>query len=391
MRERLAAAFVALAVAVLLLAGGLRLIALQEVLRDAALAEVRQDTSLLSAVMLERRRAREPVTEELLERLVGADMQLDFVSRDGVEMTVTGPGFEEGEGEVVTASRQSPAGTITLSTQAGSALDTFVRDPWSVVMLGLLVALLAGLAGWWMAIRLSAPFQQLAVAAAALGRGRFDLSLPRTRVPEARAISRALEVSAAQLEARVSREREFAEHASHELRTPLTSLRMELEDLTLRDDVPGDVKDAAGRCIDRVDAVNASADQLVAMTRSGALVEGAETSLEELAREVAQQWADQLAGRRTVTAAVEGDLSVRLTPGPLEQLLELLLSDVKLGRGPVRLVFVGDEGHVRARLMPADPGHRQGLEAATALARSHGGRISESAEGSDVEILLPRR
>jgi signal transduction histidine kinase len=200
-------------------------------------------------------------------------------------------------------------------------------------------------------------------------------------------------VSAAQLEARLAREREFAEHASHVLRTPLTGLRLELEDLTLRDDVPADVREAARRCIERVDAVNASAGELVALTRSAALVEGAETTVADLARQVAQQWSDQLGGRRQVTAVVEGDLSLRLTPGPMEQLLDLVLADVRRGSGPARLVFIGEAGHVRVRLAPGTmpgEGRRDGVDAAAVLAGSQGGRVTGS-DGGEVEVLLPRR
>ncbi|HRD61866.1 MAG TPA: hypothetical protein PL137_13235, partial [Nocardioides sp.] len=82
------------------------------------------------------------------------------------------------------------------------------------------------------------PFRQLAVAAGQLGRGRFDLDLPRTRIPEARAIRDALLTSAGQLQERLTSEQAFAEHASHVLRTPLTGLRLELEDLAGRPDVP---------------------------------------------------------------------------------------------------------------------------------------------------------
>ena len=298
-----------------------------------------------------------------------------------------------GDVEDVVAREDSRVGTVTIAAPAPSPLDYYADDLWSVFMVGALVALLAGLVGWWLAVRLSQPFSRLADAAAALGRGRFDLVLPETRVPEARAIARALRASAAQLEARLAREHDFAEHASHVLRTPLTGLRLELEDLAGRDDVPADVQETARRCVGRVDAVNASAGDLVALSRSSSLVEGAETTVEDLARHVAQDWSDQLAGRRTVSAAVEGDLSLRLTPGPIEQLLDLVLADVRQGRGPARLVFVGEGGHVRVRLPPGTvpgPGRRDGVGAAAVLAGSQGGRVTD-ADNGEVELLLPRR
>ncbi len=394
MRERLAVAFGALAVAAVLLAGGLRVVALDNLLREETHAHLDEQAQVVAAVLDERVEGAEPITPRIVQRVLDSGARIEFTPADGGEtLALNGPDYEGNGPDDVRASAESLAGTVTLSARAPTPVDYYADDFWSLLMLGALVALLAGLAGWWLAVRLSEPFTRLAGAAAALGRGRFDLSLPHTTVPEAQAIARALKVSAAQLEARLAREREFAEHASHVLRTPLTGLRLELEDLTMRDDVPADVQDAARRCIERVDAVNVSAGELVALTRSAALVEGAETTVADLARQVAQDWSDQLAGRRQVSAVVEGDLSLRLTPGPMEQLLDLVLADVRRGSGPARLVFTGEDGHVRVRLapgtMPGD-GRRDGLDAAAVLAGSQGGRVT-GADGGEVEVLLPRR
>ena len=200
-------------------------------------------------------------------------------------------------------------------------------------------------------LRLTRPFTALGAAAAALGRGRFDVEVPQTRIPEAQAIGQALKVSAAQLEARLARERDFAEYASHELRTPLTALQLELEDLTLRDDVPDDVRTSARRCIERVDDVNHAAGHLVSITRQGALVEGGQVPLSTLATTITQAWSDRLEpARRTVTARADGDLDAVFTPGPVEHVLELVLDEVAGGEGPVRLRFVGGDSHVRVEV-----------------------------------------
>ena len=151
-------------------------------------------------------------------------------------------------------------------------------------------------------------------------RGRFDLELPRTRIPEARAISNALRTSALQLEDRVHRERDFAEHASHVLKTPLTGLRLELEDLTLRDDVPADVKETAARSLAAIDEVSNVAGELVELSRKGSLVAGAELPLVDLASQLAQRWADRLdprtadAGCRWITFRPDRVLSIRWFP-----------------------------------------------------------------------------
>lgn len=396
MRERLAAAFIALAVSVLLLAAVLRVFALDSLFRDETRSHLTDSAALISVALDERSAAGRPVDRRFVEQIVPPDARLELETSGGAAPIVVEGASHAGHAEdEVVVSEESSAGTVTLSATADGPGPFLARDVWSVLVLGLLAVLLAGLAGWWIAVRLSAPFQKLAVAAAALGRGRFDLTLPETPVPEARAIAQALRVSAAQLEARLSRERDFAEHASHVLRTPLTSLRLELEDLALREDVPPDARAAAARCMERVEAVNVSAGELVALSRSGALMEGAEMTLAELAHLVAQGWTDQLTGRRRVSAAVEGDLEMRFTPGPLEQLLDLVLTDVKRGAGPVRMTFVGDDGFVRVMFtggsVPLTLGARTGLDAAAVLAESQGGRVRTDSETGEIELLLPRR
>ena len=305
--------------------------------------------------------------------------------------------------------RTSPRARPATSARSRSAPrskdvgDVFGGDLGSIITLFLLIGVLAGMIGWVAARSLAGPFQKLAVAAGALGRGRFDLDLPKTRIPEAQAIAQSLQTSAMQLESRISRERAFAEHASHVLRTPLTSLRLELEELTLRDDVPEDAKAAAVRCINSVDNVNASAGELVALARRGSLVEGAEVTLHELARQLAQRWADRLAEeRRQLSASAEGDLDLAFTPGPVEHVLDLVLSDILLGgKGPVRITFLGEDDYLKVT-MPAGviangsrrrrgPQPGAGLEAARAVATSQGGRIAGDGSAEDLEILLPRR
>ncbi len=394
MRERLAAAFALLAVAVVLLAGGLRMVALGTLLRDEAHMHLAEHARVMAAVLDERVLGDEPIRAKVVAGVLDSHAEASIALADrGDDLVVAGPDYTGNGSDDVTATVDSRAGRITLASAAPSPIGYYADDVWSLLTLVALVALLAGLLGWWLAALLSRPFTTLAGAAAALGRGRYDLDLPETRVPEAQAIARALHGSASQIESRLARERDFAEHASHVLRTPLTGLRIELEDLTLRDDVPEDVQEAARRCIARVEAVNASAGELVALSRSSSLVEGAETTIEDLARHVAQEWSDQLAGRRPVSAAVEGDATLRLTPGPMEQLLDLVLDDVRRGSGPARLVFVGEDGHVRVRLgggtVPGD-GHRRGVEAASVLADSQGGRV-RGADGGEVELLLPAR
>lgn len=403
MRERITAAFIVLALAVLMGAGLVRAYTLRDLLREQEGVHLTQDVALLGEILQDRQEEGLPIDTEFLESVVPPQTRLTYADAEARRMTVTGDDYSGTPGDDLSASGEAGEGVVELGREQAAVGDIYRSDLGQLVTLFVLIAVLAGLAGWLAAMALSSPFQKLAVAAGSLGRGRFDLDLPRTRMPEARAIADSLRASALQLESRLARERAFAEHASHVLRTPLTALRLELEDLTLRDDVSADVKAAAARCMTGVDAVNASAGELVALARRGSLVEGAEVTLHDLATSLAQRWADRLADqRRALSASVEGDLDLTFTPGPVEQVLDLVLADVALaGRGPVRIVFHGEEQHLQVRVEAGalaaagarrrgpDPG--AGLAEARTLADSQGGRILGDGVERDLEILLPRR
>lgn len=404
MRERITIAFVVLAMAVLLGAGTVRAFTLRDLLREQDGAHLSQQAFLTANLVASQRASGGTVDRDFLAGITAPDTQLEYATPSGRETVVDGSDYvADPDAEDVSASVETDVGTITLRTEPETLRDIGARDTGALVTLFLLIALAAGLAGWIAARALASPFQRLALAAAALGRGRTDLDLPKTSVPEAQAIAKALETSATQLESRLSRERDFAEHASHVLRTPLTALRLELEELTLRDDVPDDAKAAASRCIRSVDEVNRSAGELVALARSGSLVEGAELTLHDMATQLAQRWADRLAEeRRPLSATAEGDLDMAFTPGPVEHILDLVLSDVvRGGKGPVRISFVGEHDHLRIR-MPAgvvangsrrkrdvEPG--AGISEARQVAEAQGGRVTGDGRSQDLEILLPRR
>lgn len=392
MRERLTGSFVLLAVIVLVVVVTIRTWALDDMVRDQEQAHQSDRAGLLARVLDDRVESGGTVDRALLKGLVDEESRLEYVRPDGGSLVAEGAAYA-GSDDRISAEADAGDGTVVLTSGPGESDAVSSRQFTSLLMLALLVAILAGLAGWWLAVRLTAPFAALAGAAAALGRGRFDLTLPATRIPEARAIGQALKVSAAQIEGRLERERDFAEYASHELRTPLTALQLELEDLTLRDDVPDDAKAAARRCLQRVDDVNAAAGELVSITRQGALVEGGAVALSELATHVIQMWADRLAGdKRSVTARADGDLDATFTPGPVEHVLELVLDDVVGGSGPVRLSFMGNDTHVRVTLPPglASPAPHLGLTTARRVVESQGGRITGDLDAG-LDILMPRR
>lgn len=405
MRERLTAAFIILTITLLIGAGLVRTYVLRDLIREEVAGQLDQEAELVAAIVADRQSSGDPVSAEFLETLVRPEVRLVLTTGDDPAIVVAGDDYAGDSGDAISATAEVEGGRdtqVTVSESRSVTRDLIGRDLGSVAALFLLIAIVAGLAGLVVAGVLSAPFQKLAIAAGALGRGRFDLDLPDTRIPEARAIANALRSSALALEDRVHRERAFAEHASHVLRTPLTGIRLELEDLSLRDDLPGDARDSVARCLARVEEVSAVATELVEITRRGSLVVGAEVPLSDLSAQLAQRWADRLAARgRALTAAVEGDLALAYTPGPVEHATDLLLADVvRRGAGAVRIVFHGESGgHLRIHVLCAAKTPEDHLGGETVewmsqvrvVVEALGGRVTGDHPADGVEVLLPRR
>jgi len=399
-RARLTASFVVLAVVLLVGALWLRSYTEQSVQRTHEGRELRAQATTLALVIEQRQQLGEPVDRAFLAGVVDSAERLEYAPSDGAPVVVEGKAYGDSHpDDAIETMVDAGRGTLTLR-QAGSVLDGLAdRDAGSLGFLVLLVALVAALVGYVMARLLARPFRQLAGAAEQLGRGRFDLDLPRSRIPEARALSAALHTSAGQLQERLASEQAFAEHASHVLRTPLTGLRLELEDLSGRDDLPADARATATRAVGRIEAVDAVAGDLVALARRGALVAGAEIPLRDLATQCAQSWADALAEQdRELTAAVEGRIETTYTPGPVEHILDLVLAGVlRRGEGAVRVVFeADDEGHLSIAvsckgLRPStDPSTDMAITQARAVVTSLGGRLTGD-DARRLSILLPRR
>lgn len=393
MRERIAGSFVLLALVLIVLVVTVRGYTFQGFLVEQEAVHERQEAELVATVITDRVDAGRRIDRGLLIELVDLESRLEYVGPEGGSLVVEGAAYSTEDG-IVEAEVPAGEGTVLLSSTARELLDVNDRQLTSLMVLALLLVLLAGLSGWWLAARLSAPFTALAAAAGSLGRGRVDIEVPDSRIPEALSIGHALRASAAQLGTRLAREREFAEYASHELRTPLTALHLELDDLSERDDVPDDARAAAARCLQRVEDVNAAAGHLVAITRQGALVEGGQVALADLATQVTQAWGERLADdRRQVTARADGDLELGFTPGPVEHVLELVLDEVVGGEGPVRLRFVGGSDHVRIEVPPglASPLPHLGVTAARELAEQQGGRVTGDLVEAGLAIHMPRR
>ncbi|MGO4255701.1 sensor histidine kinase [Marmoricola sp. RAF53] len=329
MRERLVVAFVGLTVLVVALYGIPRAYVLADIVRDQEHAKVDRSAHLIAVAVVDHRAAGAPVDAVYLNTLTGSDERIIVRSAGGVVVRSTDGPPTDKDDVVATASIEG-GGRVTV-TRGGDAVSQEIAGALlPLVALGLGLAVLAGFAGLLLARRLSRPFTELAEAARAMGAGRLRPSLPRYKVPEARAIATALEASGRALDATLQHERDLAVHASHELRTPVTALRLDLEDLALWPETPPTIGAEISRATGELDRLSAAIDTLL----TGAQKQLSSTAIDLDLDVLVADTVSRLGGIGiNVSYAPAGLLPTRLDPQPVIQLVdELVTSAAAQGR-----------------------------------------------------------
>lgn len=400
MRERLTVAFVVMAVVVLLVAGVVRAFTLRDLIEEREASTLDRQARLVAVLVTNAERDGEAITTALLEP-TAIERTVVTVERQGLPtVSAVGESYDRSDEDDDTVGTETVGRTTVTVRQSHSVIqDILSRNVGPLAALLLMLLLFAGAVGFMLAGYLSRPFVALAESAEALGRGRSDLELPTSSIPEVAAIATSLKASSLRLEDSIKRDRAFFHHASHVLRTPLTGMRLEMEELAMRTDLDDDVRRTASRCVGEVQRLDGVVDDLLEFARGRSLVAGAEISLAALGSRIAQHWRDELPDSIEVRAYVDGGGDARLTPGPVEQLLDHVLADVvATAAGPISLRFAGQPEHVRIRVEGGRPRgtvkaqERSGSESAKAMVEALGGRLTGGVlQESGVEILLPRR
>lgn len=347
------------------------------------------------------------VTGERLARVLHTGEQVVYVDPDGrrVEATASGGSFVEPEPADLTVTRRVPGGGTLTLTRDASVVDARVANALlPLVVMALALAVVAAAGAVWLSRRMSRPFRELAAVAERIGRGSFDVDVPRFKVPEADAVARVLRASAFDLERLVRRERDFAAHASHELRTPITATRLELEDLVLSPSTPPEVVSRLSDALEQLDRLSATVAGMLDANRESRIGDSFDIDLAALVHDAATRWHDAARGRR-IEVTCQQVVAVRLPAGSLIQVMDVLLNNaVGHGEGPITVtvtealeyaeVRVADEGpHNRAvegvkRALTAGTG---GLATATEIVESLGGqlRLTDDAR-TTFSLVLPR-
>jgi signal transduction histidine kinase len=299
------------------------------------------------------------------------------------------------------------AETITGAVRASIPLATVwqrVLIAWLVMIAAAALALAVGVvAARSLARKITRPIDGLTRASNALGDGDFAVRTTPSGLPEIDRAAVALNATAERLGDLVQRERHLAANASHQLRTPLTGLRLVLENAL---SVPeADLRDAVGQAIERADGLEATIDELIALSRH----DGAGVPLDAAAQLDAaeQRWHGVLgAAGRPLRVEIESGLPKPVVvAAALQQILDVLLENaMRHGKGEVTLrarsaqgavaFDVEDEGRgalgekiFRHGVSPGG-GSGIGLALARQLASDQDGRLLLSARTSHTRFTL---
>ena len=290
-----------------------------------------------------------------------------------------------------------------------------------IAIIGLIAAVLAAFAGWWIARRTTRPLRRLADVAATVADTRdFSVDVPVGRQDEIGQLARSFREMLTALETSREQQHRLVLDAGHELRTPLTSLRANVEMLQRIDSRPeatlapedrrellqainaevGELSnlftelmelatdshdaDAPMTPVDLADVVSRSVerwqgrvDREISLTAESAMVSGNETMIE-----------------RAVTNLL-GNADKFSPPGePIDVVVRDGLVSVR-DRGPG--IPVDDRERVFDRFYRADatrtmPGSGLGLAIVAQIVERHGGEtwVTESEHGgADVGFRLP--
>lgn len=254
---------------------------------------------------------------------------------------------------------------------------------WALVILAL-----AGLVGYWLATRATAPLSRLAAAMEGRGHGQIP-QVAASDFPsnEIGALAQSLEQAFGRIRAFVERESAFTRDVSHELRTPLAVIRSSAELVEAREELAPAAKRALQRIATATRDMEQTIDLLLALAReeqgSGPPEQIDLLPLVENALLDASDRFDSSAYR--VDIAVPADCTVSASPTGLSLILANLIGNAFQHARGGHLAIIFDDN--RLSIVDNGPGMAAGVIAADGQAFNKG----EASSGHGLGLGIVRR
>ena len=143
-------------------------------------------------------------------------------------------------GRVLRGPDGNEVGTVVVAAERSSVHATLREMRVVLLLAGLAVTLMGGVAGIWIAGRIDRPMRQLVRAVDAIGAGEADYTFPRAKQDEFEELEEAFSRMQRSLERqrqrsaaaeRVAAWQEVARHVAHEVKNPLAPIRLTVENL----------------------------------------------------------------------------------------------------------------------------------------------------------------
>ncbi len=425
MRTRLLAAFLAIALAILVIQDLPLASYLRVVEHDRVMLSLERDAWLLAD-------AAEPLvaTRDFppLARIAGAyagraGARVDIVDANATVLASTNPGelgYDYSNrpeittalvGDAVTGERTSTAlgGRIlfvTVPIRSGTsvigalrltypiaAVDAIVsRRIGSILLVGVLTLLGAGLAAVMLAGAYTRRLRRIHAATEQLANGDLAARVPTGDggAAELRDLEDAFNVMATRLQTLIESQHGFASDASHQLRTPLTALRLKLENTADTVTDPEATATALEEAVVEVQRLQVLVDGLLALARlEGQALHAEPVEVGPAIVERRDLWGPLFEERGvTLRCSVPDDLTVIAVPGAIEQVLDNYLDNaLEVAPEGSEIVLRTDvqEHHVELHVIDAGPGMDDN-DRARAFDRFWRGRADGSGTGLGLAI-----
>jgi two-component system, OmpR family, sensor histidine kinase MprB len=255
--------------------------------------------------------------------------------------------LDGGRYRVATVALGGGRGAVQVAQRYGDVEDLLEDLQRRTALLTLTVVSATGLAGWWLARRITGRLVRLTgIAETVAETGQLDVNVPVSGRDEVGRLGRAFDDMLGRLARSEEDQRRLVQDAGHELRTPLTSLRTNISLLRRLDELPPEagaelIEDMAGETRELSDLV----DELVELAAGHRYdEEPTEVSLREVAEQAAAV-TERRTGRQIVVRADDTVLEARSAAlqRALSNLLENAAKFDREGTEPIEVV-----AHARA-------------------------------------------